>query len=150
RRRSRRFVYDLANENADWPAFPEAPQESLQACSCPICRQAPDRLLFSAPDVRSGPGTLRSVYFCSRCGVAFSFPQAGERSRPAAELPSAGNKLPQQESSRGTHHPFQVPSLLRSAQLLRWLRRGPHVTRRFGWRWDGTVPLEEAKDVPVL
>jgi hypothetical protein len=136
-RYGRHFVYDLDNENADWPAVQEPEPVPLQVCACPICARPPDRLLFSTPPIESAVATIRSFYFCSQCGCAFVFP-----ARTGADAASIA-------SAAGTHRLFRVSSLLRSPRYGQWFRRGRRLARRLGLSDTAQLAITERKDAAI-
>ncbi len=120
RNRSQRFAWPLSDEEKDWSPVQEAPPQPLSACRCPICRQPPQRLLFSTPDTRFGDRTVRQIYFCPECEAAFLFPAPGEKELAAlhertysGDLPALGEPAP------GTYSPFRVSELASAALALR-------------------------------
>ncbi|MGA7879062.1 MAG: glycosyltransferase family 2 protein, partial [Desulfoferrobacter sp.] len=79
RAKSQRFLYELRNENRNWSPVRESLPQPVSVCRCPVCSRYPERLLFSTPDTHFGEPTVRMVYYCNSCDLAFIFPKPTER-----------------------------------------------------------------------
>jgi ADP-heptose:LPS heptosyltransferase/SAM-dependent methyltransferase len=73
-----------ADSPAPWPGQP----------ACPLCDQAPDRLLFSTRDTAGGDRSIQYVYYDSSCGVAVAYPPL-PRDRHAALYAARAERPPE-------------------------------------------------------
>lgn len=157
-RRTRPFSYPLVNEGLEWSPVAEAPRKPLTSCRCLLCGRPPDRLLFSTPDTRFGDRTVRRVYYCERCRLAFLFPMPDATEMATLyEATYSADIAPLGDPRPGTYSPYRVASLLgkgRLYDLLGWCYIvAGSMQRRVGWpniRYDDIVPINEAKDASIL
>ncbi len=157
-RRRTRLYFELSDERKNWSPVVEPCHRSMRDCLCPICRSAPHRLLFSTPDSRFGNRTIRRVYLCEDCDVAFQFPAPTERE--LAELHKraySGDIAPHGEVPEGEYSPFRRSTLLKDNPYFRMLNllwgRYVLLCQHLGWN---TIPdsditiVEEEKQAPIL
>jgi O-antigen biosynthesis protein len=114
-RRSQRCLFELRDEGKNWSPVIEPSPPPISTCRCPVCRRYPERLLFSTPDTHFGDRTVRMVYYCASCELAFIFPFPTDMELTALYERSRCLNIPHICSSPPeTYSPFQVPSLLAS------------------------------------
>lgn len=144
-------VYSLKHEELDWAPVDEARSGSLRHCCCPVCGEQPRRLLFSTPDTRFGDRTLRRVYHCAACEVAFLFPRlTDEESARLHERAYSHQGSPLGDPPPGKYSPYRLASRLDRGVPYRGLGYLIRGARWLGLRTDDIVPIQERPDAALL
>ena len=147
--RQRRFFYPVNNERLNWPPVTQPPAQPMDQCCCPLCGEAPQRLLFSTPDTCFGDRTLWQIYYCEPCQSAFRFPHAeAGLLRKMRQLPASPDFADLPEVAPGVYSPFRtlgVINHLRFSLLGKVNKKTPANTRN-----DDLSPITEPKETSLL
>ncbi|MBW4604822.1 MAG: glycosyltransferase [Calothrix sp. FI2-JRJ7] len=148
-----RPVWQLENEALDWAPVITPQEKSIQENKCPVCKSAPERLLFSTPDTRFGNRNVYRMYECQNCQSVYTFPfPAPETLQELYETTySATNQVNDDgDLSNGKYSPFQRKSLLKR-KFFKLLGKSFSILHKlFKTPYDDIVPLSENKQAVIL
>ena len=147
--RQRRFFYPVDNERLNWPPVSQPPPQPMNLCRCPLCGEAPQRLLFSTPDTCYGDRHLWQIYYCESCQCAFRFPHADPQLlQDMRRLPEGADFVDLPDVPAGVYSPFRTFGAIgrmRYTLLGKFCHQTPADLVN-----EDLAPLHFAKDAPLL